>query len=271
MAKMKERSIQERKVPFSLRWGKTIPTRLAEDGCGKKDLFERSRSSFADAEESVHPFPIRKCGCIKFTLIELLIVISIIAILSGLLLPVLRSAREKGNSVNCMSNLKQLGVYMVHYMNDFDDHFANENWKRGWYSLYGKGVNDLLKCPSDQKEKDGVQIRYSYAISGIFYSIAAWQYFAQSGMEDKFVKLSQVVRPSSKTYLSEYTSINESLLNNGKVQNNHNNRTHLLCVDGHNQPVRLIGVSEPWAVLSLPYPMSTTMEFAHQAYFSFIQ
>ena len=36
MAKMKERSIQERKVPFSLRWGKTIPTRLAEDGCGKK-------------------------------------------------------------------------------------------------------------------------------------------------------------------------------------------------------------------------------------------
>ena len=90
-------------------------------------------------------------------------------------------------------------------------------------------------------------------------------------MEDKFVKLSQVVRPSSKTYLSEYTSINESLLNNGKVQNNHNNRTHLLCVDGHIQPVRLIGVSEPWAVLSLPYPMSATMEFAHQAYFSFIQ
>ena len=53
---MKERSIQERKVPFSLRWGKTIPTRLAEDGCGKKDLFESWGYSIMDSENLTQEF-----------------------------------------------------------------------------------------------------------------------------------------------------------------------------------------------------------------------
>lgn len=43
-----------------------------------------------------------------FTLIELLIVVAVIAILAGLLLPALNSARKKGRSVSCISNLSQL-------------------------------------------------------------------------------------------------------------------------------------------------------------------
>lgn len=59
----------------------------------------------------------------KFTLMELLIVISIIAILAGLLLPALNAAREKGRQIACVANFKSCGTALAMYCDANDRRF----------------------------------------------------------------------------------------------------------------------------------------------------
>ena len=114
----------------------------------------------------------------SFTLLELLITIGIIALLAGILFPVMSQVRASARRTSCMNNLKQIGLAQSQYAGDFDDYIAvgratgSTPWPENCWQyrlrdyigyngrvgvgnynniIYGKNPGSVMFCPSNQK------------------------------------------------------------------------------------------------------------------------
>ncbi len=116
-----------------------------------------------------------------FTLIELLVVIAIIAILAAILFPVFQSVRENARRATCQSDLKQIGLAVTQYNQDYDEAFpegvmptANGWWE--WSSArtiqpYIK-AGQVYRCPDDAFGPIAPSVQASLPADRVPYSIS---------------------------------------------------------------------------------------------------
>jgi prepilin-type N-terminal cleavage/methylation domain-containing protein/prepilin-type processing-associated H-X9-DG protein len=136
-----------------------------------------------------------------FTLIELLVVIAIIAILAAILFPVFARAREKARQTSCLNNVKQLGLSLMMYAQDYDETcvpLANGGYgvaRIPWHTLVQPYIKnaDILACPSRPKRP------IAYGLS--FSNIAADD--TSTGSLGRGVSLANIESPADALMLTE--------------------------------------------------------------------
>lgn len=191
----------------------------------------------------------------KFTLLELLIVISIIAILASILMPALSSVRQKTKSIQCVGNVKQIGLGISMYSNDNNGWLvpyqtASGVWKY-WYLILGEGDyipknsyasssigdtgNTIMHCPASKPDEKGGYGTY-YGINNYFCNTPS-----SSTIGATFLQIHKVLHPSLSVICADGKgTISPDWINNTPTYSvywRHPGATaNFLFVDGHVQP-----------------------------------
>jgi prepilin-type N-terminal cleavage/methylation domain-containing protein/prepilin-type processing-associated H-X9-DG protein len=166
-----------------------------------------------------------------FTLIELLVVIAIIAILAAILFPVFARAREQARKAACMSNLKQIGLGVMMYVQDYDETYPAADImdtdtgaiQSYWFKIIVPYVKDkpVFVCPTAGVVVNGSNVQvgdggYGWNIRGTGSSSSTFNGFGyRSGLpgdsnwgtpHKNAVKLSEIDEPSTTILVTDPAS-----------------------------------------------------------------
>lgn len=161
-----------------------------------------------------------------FTLIELLVVIAIIAILAAILFPVFARARENARRSSCQSNLKQLGLGILQYQQDYDEKFpgsarmysitANVTGSPSVFAAWNLVIypytksSQIATCPSDSTSNE-VDLGAPYGKVKRSYSYAEYLLSGAASSGAPGVNSAAVPAPALTVMLGEVQTTNAAI------------------------------------------------------------
>jgi prepilin-type N-terminal cleavage/methylation domain-containing protein/prepilin-type processing-associated H-X9-DG protein len=221
--------------------------RRARPGDVERSGFRRERGRRATTEAGTTPTRERRVlGLHAFTLVELLVVIALIAVIAGLLLPVLAQVREEGRRVTCLSQLRQISQAHALYLQDCDEQLADwrlpapprpEPWgpHRYWTEYLQPYLHSeaVLRDPSDT----GPPLPPHEGMKLAGYALMTWGPSGSGAAADVYFRwagpplsLAQVLRPAETVSVMDgHTATEQSQGFDAR----HRQGVHVAFLDGH--------------------------------------